>query len=793
MKLICRLVLFCLCLICCTSCTQDVPMTETRSLVYTKECDYALPNGWQVQSLPDLSYDAHTDTISVSVYRDLEPLDDGFVPSEYETATLSHDGTLLSLTGHPEYGTASAAKSDYPPQLAGGIVQRVYPFNDRTVWDDCAVTVEHLYTEHDAELRLTLFDANANLLFSVCPADAFDYDLSRDIGAVTVGGDFFSVRDVLLVKRNDGTPIFCVLTTEGIVGYDTAGGILFTASNGNPTALIAIRTDANTGERIQNDPNAHFDTVFVLDETRGKQSLSVLDTMTGVLGDTVTLPSALTETTVGLRMYTGAGYDLYVKNMRGLYGVTLSREDAGFTASATMLADWALCDLASSDIDALAVINEDHFLVAMGDSLADENFSTLYRYAYVKPENVVPKQEIIVAKMTDDFNLQYAVRDFNKTSDTHKIVVRDYTEYPDADVRKRALDTDIASGKIPDIYIFPGYIEELQIIAYENTGLFCDLTSLLQTTADFPYAELLSHVTKPFQHTDGTQYRFPLAFNLTFTVGHASDFASTPTTEELLTFLESLPAARYATTRLSELRDLLIETALSESFDEERGTCSFDDGRLERVLTVYDALEEHMTYPDEDAPIEDLFKAGVLALYNLPILSAQMRKTLSMQLGEDAIILGAPNDTGDLIADMGVHTFFCVSSASEHPTEVVRFLRLYLAANTDGAPDNLPILEEDIDAFLRYYEDQTFIQNGDQSGVVYDRNAVGMPGFHYKLTKEDGDTFKALCNRVTKRCGVPSPVTELFYEEFYSRENKTYAEMLEIVQSRAEIYLTERN
>lgn len=789
---------FCLFLLC--ACHAETTDSAARSMIYAQE-EITLPDGWRVTALPKVSYDAHAQTVTVDVYRDLEPLADGFVPSEYTTATFDISGELLSINGYSEFAadTASAVQTNsaYPEQHPGAIVQAVYPFDDGT-----AMTYETLYSDHKAGVWLNLFDENGTLRFTVSPSDCFDYDLSRDIGAAANGGDFFSVTDVLKIRGADGTPVYCVLTTEGLCALYADSRCAWAISDRAPAAVIWVTPD--TGADAVADAGA--DTVLFLSNAGGKQSLRTVDTTAGTLGEAVSFPEELNTNNGTLTLLTGGGqYPLYVKNRTGLYGMTPTvGEDGTLSMTAVLLADWAACEMASDEINGMAVIDEDTLFLAVSDMYKDNDWASFYRCTYVNPEDVIQNKEIVLAQLQANFNLQFAVRDFNKHSDTHRIVIRDYTQYDDAETQKLRLDTDIAAGNIPDIYIFGGgsgvYSTDLLIETYASAGALCDLKELFSADPDFGYDNLLSCVTTAFETADGKQYRFPLEYTVSCKVGHSADFPpedGIPTAEEYLAFCKTLLPGQYVATNDKSMRNELLDALIAECYDMESGICTFDDGRMEAFLLELDTVCATLTYPASGtiattADKNDLFRQGTMRVTTASLSSLTTFASLGYKLGEDTVFLGTPNDDGFLTASINAYSSFAVSSVSEYKAEAVKLLGHYLANNSGKGYDIIPFYKSDIDASAAYYAGQTFVVNGTQSGVVHDARAEEMPGFKYKLTDDDVAAYKAFLDSLTRRTPSDTAVSDIFWEEYESRGTKSYREMLDTVQSRAEIYLAEQ-
>lgn len=99
---------------------------------------------------------------------------------------------------------------------------------------------------------------------------------------------------------------------------------------------------------------------------------------------------------------------------------------------------------------------------------------------------------------------------------------------------------------------------------------------------------------------------------------------------------------------------------------------------------------------------------------------------------------------------------------------------------------------EDIDNQLAAYDGKTIIVNGRSTKILDDEQAVGEPGVHFKLTREDADAFCAMLDSIERRVDDNTPAATIFWEEYWADPQKSFDEFLKIVQSKISIYLSEQ-
>lgn len=65
-------------------------------------------------------------------------------------------------------------------------------------------------------------------------------------------------------------------------------------------------------------------------------------------------------------------------------------------------------------------------------------------------------------------------------------------------------------------------------------------------------------------------------------------------------------------------------------------------------------------------------------------------------------------------------------------------------------------------------------------------------GFHLQLTKADADSMVSFLDSITQRVNNASPVQKIFWEEYWAMDDRPIETMLDYVQSKVSIYLSEQ-
>ncbi len=781
MKYITALLLTVILLLLSSCNAADTPAADAWSCVYTPT-ELALPDGWYFDFSPNIVYHPQTGTLTAAVHYELPPLDGGFIPFIYGTATLTADGEVLSIQSEDEDEAPSYnAENSSPTITHTPLHENANVWMTKTFSDGTSVTLEAMYTDYEAGLWLVFRGENGDVLFSLSPAELLGYDIMGDIGA-KYGADIFAVQDVTALTDSAGAVLYAILTNRGLAAVHDDGTLAWVSDIRSVDALIPADSLG----------------VLVLTQTGGEQTLSLLDCDSGHSAGTVVSDERMQTDGDSLTMIVGEGGVLYAKNRRGIWSLSVtSGEDGTMTAAGDLLCDFALSEIAVSDIAAVAVQNDTTMLIALRDDDSEQTErSALYRFDYVLPEDVVIKEEIVLARLGTHRLLESVVRDFNKSSNTHRIVIRDYTAYADDDARRLALDTDIASGDIPDLFLLDGTDGIGEV--YSRAGVFADLAPIIPD-----YNELLGCVTDPFTValSDGTaaQYLLPMAYSVSTYAAHKEDFGdavyASVTAEEMLAFYETIPDGTAVMYNCYDLQRYLLQANLDGYYDMLTGECTVGDGSLAALMMQSQPIYDSAEYLGEEisavVDFYDDFRAGTVRLLEVGIRELPGWVRLHRALG-DFTPIGYPNREGKHYARISVNSALAVSSQTDDTAEITRFLSLWFARNAGQMYDMTLFSPSDLDATLALYADQTFFENGENTGFVHDMHAENYAGEHYKLTYEDADTLRAFLDSIDARVNTDTPAAEIFWEEFYDRGSRSWEDVMDAAQSRMAICLSEQ-
>ncbi len=650
---------------------------------------------------------------------------------------------------------------EVPVPAVEPVQENSFPADVRTL-----ETGETLFTEvvTDGEkiaLYLSVREDGGAPVFSVDLAGAFRFDYNR----VREGNDYF---ELLGAAESDGR--YLVLTTEGLCAFDAAGKLLWLDdTRRDPTAIA--ETDAG---------------ILYLYGSTPSQSLRFVDPATGELGESLELPEeAAGAQGDNSKFYMGAGHDLYAKNSLALWGIDLvAGEDGTVTCETVKVIDWVSSDLAPSELDDFCIPDERTMTAVWNDMLDHDADCQLLLLTYVPPEEVVQKEIITMAKLSPDWSLQRAVTDFNRNSDTHRIVVTDYTIYED-DVKWTFFDAEMAAGNVPDI-LFYSENGTGKTDGYIRAGVLTDLTPLL---AEHFESDLLGHVTKPYQDAKGRQYVFPTAPTASPYMGLAGFFDGPITAEEAVE-LALNPPEGYCL--LPSERDefwYILQGIFGDLTDFDAGTCDFDSGRFEQIYGQVASMES----------VEAREETPLLRNKNINGVGSWVHYR---EEGKYTVPVGYPNDKGLLYKGGFPSSCLAVTEKSPYKAQCTEFLEVYTHSKSEFS--GTFYYAEDVYESLEQYDGITVYLTPDgpknvpdlwfdETWEAYDPARLkGITGESYKITRADADEYIAFLNSIDAMLQQDNELYGIYRAEVMNPDNRTPAEVASAIQSRGSIYLAER-
>ena len=340
------------------------------------------------------------------------------------------------------------------------------------------------------------------------------------------------------------------------------------------------------------------------DEAKPEESGRVfqeIDPATGKLtGDTVKLPD------VAYSFFPGDDvYDIYYDYNGNIYGYKFD------TGTKDKVIDWIECDINSNNINSYSILPDGRVIAfeSSYDDQAQKNNMQLIVMTRVDAASVVNKTVLTFACMYLDWDMRDAIVKFNRASNTHRIVVRDYSEYntdDDYNAGIQKLNTEMLSGKLPDMIDINTY--SMPVEQYAAKGFLTDLYELIDADPELSRESFVQPVIKALESADGKLYQLPSTFAVSTAIALdkvAGDYDTW-----------NLAAVKDAMTKLQDGASVfdvyrtktdMLQTCISRNIDAfvdwENGGAHFDSDEFKALLEFANQFPD--TYDWENATDEE--------------------------------------------------------------------------------------------------------------------------------------------------------------------------------------------
>lgn len=571
-----------------------------------------------------------------------------------------------------------------------------------------------------------------------------------------------------------------LMDTNGMFLYDTNGSRIkeVTLDKEVENASIIVLNDGSLVINSYNPEN-------------GANVFYQVDVESGKVSEEYAIPG----NSSGYSYYPGVGYDLFLVGGRGVYGYNL-----GDTES-TLLMDYIDSDLSSSFIYHVAAVSKEEFYGLMSDDVTGG--MTLLKFTKVDPKDVVDKEVLTLACNGLNWEVRKHVTDFNKNNGTYRIKILDYAEYnteQDYSVGITKLNTDIASGKVPDILLLDN---RLPANSYMAKGLFEDLYPFIEADEEIKKEDFFPNILEALE-VNGKLYRMVPDFTISTVVGKTALVGKEPgwTIEELNQVMENMPEGAVPFTEMTKsfMINNSIQFAGDQFIDWETGECSFQS---EGFLSL---LEFTKQFPTELG--DDYYTDSYWQEYNsmwrkdkvlLNILYLDGFTTYNLQkkgiFGEDITMIGFPaeNKSGSAIMpglDM------VMSSKSKNKDGAWEFMRYFI---TDEYQNQIeygwPLSMKRIDALAEEAMKNPTYEDENGNLVEYERtySIDGIEVLIPPMTETEKEEVLTFIQSVNQLYNYNEDLQNIIAEEAapYFEGQKGAKEVADIIQSRVQIYVNE--
>ena len=517
----------------------------------------------------------------------------------------------------------------------------------------------------------------------------------------------------------------------------------------------------------------------------------------------------------------GGKYLFYYNNGNNFYGYDAEKQES------VKLFNWINVNVLSDDLDNFTVLPDGSVVGLMSEW--DKNYENATRSLVTireVPYASLPEKTVLtLASDGMDWNFQRELVRFNRTSETTRIELVDYSEYDNYDTDydengygepggMTKLRTEILSGKVPDILDLNG-MPTRQLAA---KGLLMDLYPLLDADPELSREDIFPNVLKALE-TDGKLTSVSSGFYIETCIGAKSVVGDTPgwTYQELNAALASMPEG-CTVFGISTTRDGVLNTMLSldmgQFVDWSTGKVSFDSEDFVALLTFVKEFPAEFDWSKHEWAEEDedfnRIKAGKQMLLNYGMSGLE-------DLGAYDSIFGGPDSytfigypttegVGNLLR---VNSGFAISRDCKDPEAAWQFLRVLLTEKYEDergynfpANANLfekrkqeamtPIYQKDADGHI-LIDPETGEKMMEAKGWTIDFETMEETPI-YVYTQEQVDKVEAVILATDRVPDNNKPILDIVREQaqaFFAGQ-RTAEEVAKLVQSKVNIYVNEQ-
>lgn len=575
--------------------------------------------------------------------------------------------------------------------------------------------------------------------------------------------------------------------------------------------IVGISSDGEVsytipaGDYVENILGTDDGTVYAAIWGNSGSELHPIDFDAEKLGSAIPLPGDSYQT------YTGGGdYPIYYTNGTNLYG--FNPEDG----EPVKLFNWLDLDVNTDYINGIS-IDGDGVLRTVSTTYnnLDMNYDVdLLTVSKVPYDPSAQKQELTLAVQYLDWDMRNAIIAYNRSSDTTRIKVIDYSEFnteDDYSAGTNKMTTEIISGNIPDMI----YLQGMPVGQFANKGILEDLYPYLQNDPEIKLSDLYENVLEAAEINGKLYSAFPY-FTFNTCIGASSLVGDDAgwTYDDMNSALAELPegaSAFEAYTTRDEILYTCLGLDMKDFVDWSTGRVDFDNEEFYSLLEFAKGFPTEFNWDEYDYSMDSpevRISEGRQLLYRTSVSGAsELEYIESCFRGAPVTFVGFPtlNGTGNTVT---ISSNYAMTSACSDKEAAWQFLRQMFTGEYYSNYCyyyGLPIVKSIMEKQMK---DATTVQyKVDENGqYVLDDNGERIPQeryfatdnneayTYYALNQEIADAFMDAVNSCNKSSDYDQSIIDIVTEQagaFFSGQ-KSAQEVAKLVQSKANIYVNEQ-
>lgn len=406
--------------------------------------------------------------------------------------------------------------------------------------------------------------------------------------------------------------------------------------------------------------------LLIATDTAGAAYAQIYDPEAGQ-GERTTLPDNFFR----YQVFQGTGADVLLCDSVGAYQLDLGRN------APTELLSYVDADLDVGGFQMVRQIDE----TCLAGIFNDVGVVKLGLFSRVEVPEGSQKQVVTLGTMSKlDAGLRSRIIAFNRSNSRYRVTIKQYITYDEGLDALTQLNTDILSGRMPDILLVD---KDMPLKSYISKGLLADVGKLLEEDRELDSGQFMENVLDAFR-VDGTLYYVVPAFSVDTLVAKQSKVGNRTgwNQREFSAVAAGLPRDTEIiseTSGYSYLEDYM-RVCGREYVDTDQGKCYFQSEAFVSALMFAATLPQHAERFDyeencfDSRYIEDRALLQPVTIRSIPYLAGQIYGCM----GEDITYVGYPSESreGSCICICGIS--FVLSGKSGRLEGAWEFARYFL-------------------------------------------------------------------------------------------------------------------
>ncbi len=431
----------------------------------------------------------------------------------------------------------------------------------------------------------------------------------------------------------------------------------------------------------------------------------------------------------------------------------------------------------------------------------DSGNAVILRFNKVPKDQVADKKIITLGCVETPYAISKDIVDYNKNNREYRIKILDYSIYNNADdvfAGNKRFSMDLASGNAPDI-IISGNNEVNNLI---KKGVFTDLSVLMEKKNGIKKEDLVYCAQHAFAKDDKLYCVFP-SFTVSCAVIKKKNYKENMSIDDIIEWEKKTgnKALRGYMTKETVLMSLL-NNCMDAFIDQETGKCSFDSDEFIKLLDYANSYPKEISddyYDDNGLHERDFRNDNTLLdfqyLDNFRSFNYEMNSTF----GEETVLINIPvkNSKGVSITPQFI---IGISEKSGNKDEAWDFINSLLQSEKyDSNTTNyygFPALQSQFDKIKEestqkpYYFDENNQKQYYEEYYWIGDNQVEIQPLAKEKVNELSEYIVHADRIATWDVDLNNIITEETQPLFLGQ--KTSKEVADIIQSRVQIYMNEK-